>query len=124
MKDNMEYNYFGNSIESSLKDQGMVCRKEKSDQYYFIYKVNEAFEEGFISENEILDFMNGETGYGKKEIMEFIKNVAKTSFMEFTQLPILEKVYKLSQHFGVEVMLGKAISGLTYDNALNIIENE
>lgn len=124
MKTDLEYNYLGDSIKDSLLKYGMICRSEKSDQFYFIYKVNEAYEEGFISESDISEFMNGETGFSKKEIMTFLKNVVQTNFMDFIKMPILEKVYKLSNHFGVEVILGKSISPLTFANVMNIIEND
>lgn len=124
MKTELDYQHLGQTISESLIDYGMVCRKEKSDQFYFVYKVNDTFEEGFISENEIVEFLNGDTGYTKSEIMDFLKNVAKTSFMEFVQLPIIEKVYKLSKHFGVETILGKAVSHLSYQTALSIVEND
>lgn len=124
MFDNLSYMYLGNSLQHSLKEYGMVCRKERSDQYYFMYKVNEKYEEGFISESEILDFMNGEAGYSVKEIKSFLDKVVNTTFMQFVKLPILEKVYKLSQHFGVETILGKSISPLTFSTAMDIIETE
>jgi hypothetical protein len=124
MKTELDYQHLGKTIAESLKDYGMVCRKEKADQFYFVYKVNDTFEEGFISHNEIVEFLNGDTGYTKSEIMDFLKNIAKTSFMEFVELPILEKVYKLSKHFGVETILGKSIAHLSYQTALSIVEND
>jgi hypothetical protein len=67
--------HFGNSLKNSLKDYGMVCRKERSDQYYFIYKVNENYEDGFITNSEIKEFMDGESGYSKKEIKNFLQSL-------------------------------------------------
>lgn len=122
MIDNLNYMYFGNSLKESLKQFGMVCRKEKSDQYYFIYKVNEGYEEGFIRDTDIVEFMNGEVGYSNQEVKEFLLNTARTSHSEFMKLPILEKVLKLSTHFGVETILGKSIAPLTLAVALTIIE--
>lgn len=122
--DNFNYMFFGNSPKTSLKDFGMVCRKERSDQYYFIYKINEGYEEGFISETDIKEFMNGETGFSNEEIQAFLHNTAKTSYTEFMSFPILEKVYKMSEHFGVETILGKSISPLTLATAMDIIEKE
>lgn len=124
MSENIKYMHFGNSLKNSLKDYGMVCRKERSDQYYFIYKVNENYEEGFITNSEIKEFMDGESGYSKKEIKNFLNTTVKTSYMEFMELPILEKVYKLSEHFGVETMLGKAVGGLTLASAVDMLETE
>lgn len=124
MSEHIKYMHFGNSLKHSLKDYGMVCRKERSDQYYFVYKVNDHYEEGFISESEINEFMNGESGYTKKEIKNFLNTTAKTSYMEFIKLPILEKVYKLSEHFGAETMLGKAIESLTFASAVHMLETE
>ena len=124
MSEHIKYMHFGNSLKNSLKDYGMVCRKERSDQYYFIYKVNENYEEGFITNSEIKEFMDGESGYSKKEIKNFLNTTVKTSYMEFMELPILEKVYKLSEHFGVETMLGKAVGGLTLASAVDMLETE
>jgi len=124
MLDNINYMHFGNSLENSLKDYGMVCRKERSDQFYFIYKVNETYEEGFISETDIKDFMNGEAGYCENEIRDFLHKTDEKSYLNFMELPILEKVYKLSSHFGVETILGKAIQGLTLSSAVDMIESE
>jgi hypothetical protein len=124
MVDNLTYKYFGDSIKESLKNYGMVCRVEKSDQYYFIYKINEGYEEGFIRESELEEFLNGESGYTKKEIKEFLVKTAQVTLNEFIKLPILEKVHKLSDHFGVETILGKSISPLTLATVMNIIEKE
>ena len=124
MSNYIKYMHFGNSLKDSLKDYGMVCRKERSDQYYFVYKVNNSYEEGFITDSEIDEFMNGESGFPKKEIKNFLNTTASASYTEFMKLPILEKVYKLSEHFGVETMLGKAIGGLTLASAVHMIESE
>jgi hypothetical protein len=121
--DNFNYMHFGTSPKMSLKDYGMVCRQERSDQYYFIYKINEGFEEGFISETDIKDFMSGKVGYSLDEINGFL-NTTNHNIHEFLKLPILEKVYKLSEHFGVETILGKSISPLTLATVLDIIEKE
>ena len=122
--DNFDYMHFGTSPKMSLKDYGMVCRQERSDQYYFIYKINEGYEEGFISETDIKEFMNGETGFSKEEIQVFLHNTAKTSYTQFMKIPILEKVHKMSEHFGVETILGKSISPLTLATVMDIIEKE
>lgn len=122
--DNLDYMFLGNSIKTSLKDYGMVCRNERSDQYYFIYKVNEGFEEGFISETEIKDLMSGNSGFSLEEIQEFLDKTAKTSYIEFMKIPILNKVYKLSEHFGVETILGKSIYPLTFTTVMNILQKE
>jgi len=115
--------HFGNDLKSSLKDYGMVCRKEKSDQYFFIYKVEDKFEEGFISESDLSDFMKGQSGYSKKEIKKFLdKN--EFNLKEFMNSSILNRVYQLSEHFGIEVILGKAVAGLTLATALDILEKE
>jgi hypothetical protein len=124
MSDYINYIHFGNSLKQSLTDYGMVCRKERSDQYYFIYKVNEKYEEGFISETDIEDFMNSESGYSENEIRDFLHKTDEKSYLNFMELPILEKVYKLSSHFGVETILGKAIQGLTLASAVGILETE
>ena len=124
MSEHIKYMHFGNSLKNSLKDYGMVCRKERSDQYYFVYKVNENYEEGFICDSEINEFMNGDSGYSKKEIKNFLTTIAQTNYTEFMKLSILEKVYKLSEHFGVETMLGKAIGGLTFASAVHMLETE
>jgi hypothetical protein len=121
--DNFNYMYFGASPKTSLKDYGMVCRRERSDQYYFIYKINEGYEEGFVSETDIKDFMNGESGYSASEINTFLNTINHDS-TTFLKLPMLEQVYKLSEHFGVETILGKSISPLTLATALDIIEKE
>jgi len=124
MLDNFDYSFFGNSPKTSLKEFGFVCRKERSDQYYFIYKINEGYEEGFISETDIKEFLNGETGFSTEEIQDFLNKTAKTSYIEFIKIPILEKVYKLSEHFGVETILGKSICPLTLETALDIMEKQ
>lgn len=124
MTDNLNYIHFGDSLKESLKEFGMVCRKEKSDQYYFIYKVNEGYEEGFIRESDIVEFMNGDTGYSKQQIEQFLSETARTSNADFIKLPVLEKVSKLSEHFGVETILGKSIAPLTLAVALDIIDKE
>lgn len=120
----MNYIHFGNSINHSLKEYGMVCRREKSDQYYFVYKVNEGYEEGFISETDVKEFLAGEAGFNKTEIKKFLAETANASHEDFIQLPILEKVYKLSNHFGSEIILGKAVAGLTLAKAVDMIETE
>jgi hypothetical protein len=116
--------HFGTSLKQSLKDYGMVCRKERSDQYYFVFKVNESYEEGFTTDSEVREFMDGKSGYSKKEIKNFLNTTANTNYMDFMKLSILEKIYKLSKHFGVETMLGKAIGGLTLASAVHMLETE
>ena len=124
MFDNLTYMHLGSSLQNSLEEYGMVCRRERSDQYYFIYKVNEKYEEGFTSESEIHEFMDGECGYSKKEIKNFLNSTAMSNYSDFMKSPLLEKVYKLSQHFGVETILGKSISPLTFSTVMDIIERE
>jgi hypothetical protein len=121
--DNTNIMHFDNSIEDSLKNYGMVCQREKSSQYHFIYKLDEGYEEGFISEYDIIELMNGEAGYSVDEIDIFLDNV-DSDLESFVKLPILEQVYKLSNHFGVENILGKSIALLSFEDALNILEKE
>lgn len=124
MSEYIKYMHFGNSLKLSLKDYGMICRKERSDQYYFVFKVNESYEEGFTTDSEVREFMDGKSGYSKKEIKNFLNTTANTNYMDFMKLSILEKIYKLSKHFGVETMLGKAIGGLTLASAVHMLETE
>jgi len=120
MTDTLDYMYFGDSLKQSLKDYGMICVNEKSDQYHFIYKVQDKYEEGFITQTEITEFLDCKLGYTNKEIKKFLSETAKSSLKEFKGLPILQQVYKLSEHFGVETILGKSIAPFSLETALNL----
>ena len=120
MKDTFSYMHFGDSLKNSLKDYGMICINEKSDQYHFIYKVEDKYEENFITETDITEFFEGKTGFTKKEIEQFFSKTAKLSLKESRKLPILHQVYKLSEHFGVETILGKSIAPFSLEVALDL----
>ena len=123
MSEYINYMHFGDSTKQSLQDYGMICRKERSDEFYFVYKVNDSYEEGFITETEINEFMNGKSGYSFTQINEFLDTIKQDS-AEFSNLNILGKVYKLSKFFGVETILGKAVAGLSLESVMQMIETE
>jgi hypothetical protein len=122
MTDTLSYMHFGDSLKQSLKNYGMICLNEKGDQYHFIYKIQDKYEEGFIRETDITELLDGESGFSTKEINDFLLESAKLSMKEFKELPILHQVYKLSEHFGVETILGKSIAPFSLETALDLIK--
>jgi len=112
------------SIEDSLND-GFVCRNEKSDQYYCVYKnSNSSFDEGFIHESEISDLLSEERSYlTKNEINTFFK-VSNTTREYFSEMPVLNKVDLLIKYFGNEKIFGKSLQNLTFREAMSILERE
>jgi hypothetical protein len=111
--------------EKSLKCEGLVCRNEKSDQYYCIYKLDPyTYSDGFICESEIDNFVKLDTTYKEKsEITDFLGKLNKTE-SEFLELPFVNKLQYLIDNFGHEEIMGKPIEYLTFDEAMYIVENE
>jgi hypothetical protein len=114
---------FTSDYKSCLKEYGLVCRREKSDQYHFMYKVPDGFDEGFLYESEINDLVLGKSYFTSEEVNEFLSKYNHTLF-KFIGYPILFKVYNLIQHFGTEAIMGKSITTLTLSEALHILEKE
>jgi len=114
----------GETHTESLQKYGFVCRNEKSDQYYCLYKVNDfSYDEGFIHDSEIKDLLNEDTTYLAKEVSEFFTyhNINKN---DFSSLDILQKLDKLIRFFGTETIFGKRIQNLSLYECLDIIEKE
>lgn len=114
---------FVSDIKTSLKQYGIVCRREKSDQYYFMYKTPSGFDEGFLYESEINDLILGKSYFTDKQISDFLSSIDENIF-KFINHPILYKVYTLINYFGAEEIMGKSISSLTLNEALHILEKE
>ena len=114
---------FTGDVKTSLKEYGLVCRREKGDQYHFIYSIPEGYEEAFIRESDINDLVLGKDYLNSEEINCFLEKNNHT-ISKFVEYPILYKAYNLSKHFGYETILGKTIYPLTLDEALTILEKE
>jgi hypothetical protein len=114
---------FVTDIKSCLQQYGIVCRREKSDQYYFIYKTPSGFDEGFLCESEINDLILGKSYFTGKQVSDFLLSINE-NISKFVNHPILYKVYTLINYFGVEEIMGKSISSLTLNEALYILEKE
>lgn len=115
----------GQTHTESLQKYGFVCRNEKSDQYYCLYKINDfAYDEGFIRESEIQDLLNEEETFLPKEELKnfFTKNVLNKE--QFNDLTFLQKLQKIINFFGTEAVFGKQIQNLSIYECLNIIERE
>lgn len=111
------------NLRNTLKEHGLVCRREKSDQYYFIYKTPEGYDESFLCESEIDELLSDKSYLSKTEINDFISFVNE-SLSSFLNKPMLYKVDKLIKHFGSDTIMGKSVSPLTLTEALYILDNE
>ena len=123
MKNFEQVEGFTGDVKTSLKEYGLVCRREKGDQYHFIYSIPEGYEEAFIRESDINDLVLGKEYLGSEEINAFLQKNNHT-ITKFTEYPILYKVYSLSQYFGYETIMGKSIYPLTLNEVLTILEKE
>lgn len=123
MKTSEQVEGFTGDVKTSLKEYGLVCRREKGDQYHFIYSIPEGYEEAFIRESDINDLVLGKDYLTSEEINGFLEKNNHTIF-KFIQYPILYKVYNLSKHFGYETIMGKSIYPLTLEEVLTILEKE
>jgi hypothetical protein len=125
----IEQDYFvgveGFIPEKSLKHEGLICRNEKSDQYYCIYKLDTyTYSDGFLCESDIESFIKLDKTYKEKtEITDFLNKINKSE-SEFLELPFVNKLQYLIDHFGHEEIMGKPIEHLTFDEAMCIVENE
>jgi hypothetical protein len=125
MKDRDCFIGASSNMYNSLKVKGFVCRNEKSDQYYVVYKHNdEYYDEGFLHESEIEEFLNPSKSYlSEYQIYEFFgkNNIDNDSFMK---LGFVDKLELLFSSFPAEEIMGKSTQNLTFEEALAIVENE
>lgn len=112
------------NIFDSLKES-FVCRNEKSDQYYCVYKKDNSFyDEGFIYESEIDNLINEKNSFlNDIEINNFFK-ISKITRNGFSELPIVNKINLLVNYFGNEKIFGKSLQDLTFREAISIVEKE
>lgn len=122
-----KHSFFGKQedVYSSLKNTGFVCRNERSDQYYVVFKYNDKFyDEGFICESTINELISDkETYISKENLINFLdsNNLTKESYLE---LPFIDKLDLLFRNFGAEEIMGKCAQELTLEEAFHIVENE
>ena len=108
----------------SLKQYGIVCRNEKSDQYFCFYQTDKLkYDYGFIHESDISDLLNLNSWLEEKKRNEFLKYCGQ-DLKTFNKLPFIHKAYSLIQFFGHEDIMGKSINPLTFMEVVDMIENE
>ena len=106
-------------------NEGFVCRNEKSDQYYCVYKnSNSSYDEGFIHESEISDLLDEGKSYLSKDEINLFFKISNITKDYFSGLPILSKIDTLLKYFGNEKVFGKSLQNLTFSEAMTIIERE
>lgn len=123
-----EYENFsglGENNNDSLNSYGFVCKNEKSDQFYCIYKVKDfVYDEGFIHEYEIEDLLSEDKSYLSKEEINSFFNVSQINREEFFESNILKKIDKLVKFFGTDKIFGKSYQNLSFLEAKSIIDKE
>ena len=112
-------------VYSSLKNTGFVCRNERSDQYYIIFKYNDKFyDEGFIYESSINELVSDKETYISKENLDNFLNCNNLTKESFLELPFIDKLDLMFKTFGAEEIMGKSTQELTLEEAFHIVENE
>jgi hypothetical protein len=115
----------GEDVYSSLKNYGFVCRNEKSDQYYLIYKYNDSsYDEGFINESTMNELVSEKETYLDKENLNKFLNSNNLTRESFIGLNILDKLDLMLKEFGAEEVMGKSSQALTFEEAFHIVETE
>lgn len=114
----------GSNYEDSLKKFGIVCRNDTSDQYYCIYKIGESYDEGFVSESEIRDLLTGKSWISEETISSFKNELDIDDINELFELPFIQILHRVVKYFGAEEIFGKSFSPMTFEEALNIVEND
>lgn len=120
-------NFVGHAetAHESLKNYGFVCRNERSDQYYCIYKVSDnRYDEAFICESEISDLLDYNKSYLPKDTIDLFLGNRKITKENFMKVPPLVKIQSLINFFGTEEILGKSTQDLTLAQALRMVEEE
>lgn len=115
---------FEGDVKSSLRTYGFVCRNEKSDQHFCFYKTGDlTYDYGFLYESEIFDLVNLKSWLDKDKRDAFLKYCGQ-DVTAFNKLPFLYKAYSLFQFFGHEDIMGKSTNSFTFNEAIDMIENE
>lgn len=115
----------GEDYSSSLKNYGFVCRNERSDQYYLIYKYNDLFyDEGFINESDINELVSEKKTYLDKEHLDKFLSSNNLTSESFIKLNVVDKLDLMFKEFGAEEVMGKSSQALTFEEAFHIVENE
>lgn len=115
----------GENPYESLTKYGFVCRNEKSNQYYCLYKLHDlGYEEGFVSETDIKEFLDEKTSYlSKEEINKFFNSIPMNK-ESYLNLSFLDKMRHLIKYFGNRDVFGPPVQNLTLKEVMHIVENE
>ncbi len=119
MKNNNNYQTIDDAtLESSLRDHGLVAFNYKSDAYICAYKHDSTYEIGFFYESEIRDFLNGKSWVSKKEIKNFITKHLELEQETFNNLPVIYRLHCILKYFGVQDFMGPKIYEMSLEEAI------
>jgi hypothetical protein len=120
MINNINYIGLEEDIFSSLKNEGFICKNERSDEYLCLYKKpNEHYDYGFLCESEITELMEEKSWLTKIQINSFL-NFCDQTFEDFMNSSFIQKAYKLIKYFGTEDIMGKSFNDFTLSEACNL----
>jgi hypothetical protein len=109
-------------IKISLKEKGLVCRNERSDEYFCVYKKsNNFYDYSFLYESEIIELMEEKSWLSKIQINSFL-NFCGLSLESFYKLSFAHKVHNLISYFSIQDIMGISFNDLTFQEAYNLID--
>lgn len=110
-------------IETSLKNKGIICKNERSDEYFCLYKKeNNFYDYSFLYESEIVELLEGKSWLCKIQVNSFL-NFCGLNLEDFYKLNFVYKVYSLIQYFGTEDIMGKSFNDLTFQEVFRLTDD-
>ena len=99
------------SLEESLFEYGLICKKDKYGEYYFIYEINGSqflYQNGYITDKEIDAFLE-ESWFNTDSFLSYV-GLSKIGFITTSAV---NKVYSYLQYHGYENIFGMADYDIT-----------
>jgi hypothetical protein len=116
-----------NDLETSLLEYGLLVSNEEhedgSGTHFCIYKQNNAFGTGHISEKEINGYVEGKEFMKKKDITEFFSWSGTSGKKEWIALPLVTKIHELISYYGSENIFGVDYSPITEEKVKELFLN-